>query len=78
MSDREVYHVYYDDLHGQRRVVDIPRRRGLAYVREGIWLDDKFQYGLGEKCVQWIPPARIVWVVKMDLPDEPSRLKAVA
>lgn len=81
-EDQQVYRCWYDNPAGERCYVDVPRHRGIESVRKGIWVDKDWEFGLGDKCLHWIPPGRIVVVTKLDYPaDEPrtrKRLKAVA
>jgi hypothetical protein len=76
-----VYRCWYDDPNGVRRHVDVPQHRGIASIREGIWLDIDWGFGLGEKCLYWLPPSRLVLVMKVEEPVTPEprkRLRVVA
>lgn len=64
-ADLEVYCVWFEDPAGHRRCVDIPRSRGIAAVREGIWVDADWKPAF-TKAIHWIPPSRFVIVTKLD------------
>lgn len=65
-----VYRCWYDDPQGARRYVDVPRERGIATIREGLWLNAEFEFGIGERCLHWLPPGRIVLVTKLEIARE--------
>lgn len=65
-DEREVYRVWFDDPSGQRRCVDVPRRKGIASIFDGVWVDTDWQYAVGLDAFHWVPPSRFVLVSKLD------------
>lgn len=60
----QLYRVWYDDPSGNRRWVDT--KRGVWFCQEGFWVDDEWQYAVDlDKCINWIPPHRIVLMTKL-------------
>lgn len=61
----EAYRVWFEDGSGNRRYTDVPRHKGIAEIREGLWINKEFQYSVGMDACHWIPPARLVLVTKL-------------
>jgi len=64
-EELEVYRVWFFDPSDQRRYTDVPRRKGIAEVFNGIWVDADWEYGCGD-VVHWIPASRYIVVSKLD------------
>lgn len=61
-NDEQVYRCWYDDENGLRQCTDVPRHKGIAQFREGIFVDAEGQYAPGLAWAAWVPPSRIVVV----------------
>lgn len=63
----KVYRCWFDDPGGNRRCTDIPRGRGIASFREGLWVNDEWQWTNFLDYTHWIPPSRLVLVTVLEV-----------
>lgn len=55
----------------EAKYIRVRSEKGIAVFSQGFWINAEHEYTVGEDCLWWIPPHRVLYIKKVAL-DPPS------